>query len=201
LDSPSTAANILDAAKDLFSTRGYEATTTREIAEEAGVTVGTIYKHYVSKEALLEMIVSAAADELEPILQAEIDRGRSQLLYRLMYRLVEFNLSRPREARIANEDYRSLSEPALGVSIQHRRHIRSMIEAAFFGPDDLSDPERRAMVIVMAATLIGMATAPKDWWHPGSHYSAAETAHIYGTIAQQCMQLDPTSFPSPFDSI
>ena len=40
----------------LFAERGYSATTTRELARGLGVTNGTFYHHYASKEALLLQI-------------------------------------------------------------------------------------------------------------------------------------------------
>lgn len=45
--------NILKAAIRIFGEKGYKAATTREIAEEAGVSVGTLFRSYGSKEELL----------------------------------------------------------------------------------------------------------------------------------------------------
>lgn len=44
---------ILAAARALFSERGFEATTTRDIAERAGVGTGTVFLYVRSKEELL----------------------------------------------------------------------------------------------------------------------------------------------------
>ncbi len=48
---------IVAAARRLFAQRGYDATTTREIAAEAGVSDALIYRHFRGKEALLRAIV------------------------------------------------------------------------------------------------------------------------------------------------
>lgn len=48
-----TRERILDAALDLFRTRGYAETTMRQIAEAAGVAVGNAYYYYASKDALI----------------------------------------------------------------------------------------------------------------------------------------------------
>ncbi len=45
--------SILDAAARVFARRGYERATTREIAAEAGVSEGTIYTYFASKQELL----------------------------------------------------------------------------------------------------------------------------------------------------
>lgn len=48
------------AALELFTTRGYHASTTPQIASRAGVAEGTIYRHFSSKEQLLNEIYRAA---------------------------------------------------------------------------------------------------------------------------------------------
>ena len=48
---------LLDAAKRRFRVVGFHATTMAEVAAEAGVSVGLIYQHFASKEALIEGII------------------------------------------------------------------------------------------------------------------------------------------------
>ncbi len=45
-------ALLLDAARELFKTRGFEKTTTVEIARAAGVSEGTLFNHFGSKRGL-----------------------------------------------------------------------------------------------------------------------------------------------------
>jgi len=47
-----TEARILTAAADAFASGGYEATSMQAIAARAGVSVGLLYRHWASKEAL-----------------------------------------------------------------------------------------------------------------------------------------------------
>ena len=55
---------ILAAARTLFSERGFEATTTRDIAERAGIGTGTLFLYVRSKE---ELLLRLFADELERV--------------------------------------------------------------------------------------------------------------------------------------
>lgn len=50
--------NILSAAIELFSEKGYEATATSEIAKKAKVAEGTIFRYYKTKKELLFAIPS-----------------------------------------------------------------------------------------------------------------------------------------------
>lgn len=53
-----TRAAIFGAALDLFKAQGYEATTMRAIAERAGVSLGSSYHYFPSKEHLVLLLYS-----------------------------------------------------------------------------------------------------------------------------------------------
>lgn len=48
-----TKEKIFDTALDLFSKRGYDSVSLREIADNVGIKKSSIYSHYPSKEAIL----------------------------------------------------------------------------------------------------------------------------------------------------
>ncbi len=48
---------ILDAALDLFSHRGYGATSMRDIAGKAGVSTGSVYHHFRDKESIFQALL------------------------------------------------------------------------------------------------------------------------------------------------
>lgn len=50
--------NIIEAATEIFAEKGYAATSTKEIAQKAGVAEGTIFRHYKTKKDLLMSIVT-----------------------------------------------------------------------------------------------------------------------------------------------
>jgi AcrR family transcriptional regulator len=58
---------IKEAARTVFIERGYEAATTREIAERADVSLGTLFAYAPTKSELLLMIVN---DDIEPLRSA-----------------------------------------------------------------------------------------------------------------------------------
>ncbi|MBV9512005.1 MAG: TetR/AcrR family transcriptional regulator [Caulobacteraceae bacterium] len=53
-------AEILDAAKTIFTRTGYEGTTIRKIAEEVGVSSTALYMHFRDKDEILIEICSQA---------------------------------------------------------------------------------------------------------------------------------------------
>jgi AcrR family transcriptional regulator len=63
-DKASRRIDILSAAKHVFAERGYHATTIADIARQAGLSYGSIYWYYESKETLFHELMSAEAAAL-----------------------------------------------------------------------------------------------------------------------------------------
>jgi AcrR family transcriptional regulator len=74
--SPARRREILETAARVFAEQGYNATTVRKIADEAGLLAGSLYYHFDSKESMLEEILSGFLDELwagyDEVLAAEL---------------------------------------------------------------------------------------------------------------------------------
>lgn len=64
---------ICDAALELFARQGIESTTTREIAERAGAAEGTIYRHFQTKDELVDWLFDACADRFAEVLRASVE--------------------------------------------------------------------------------------------------------------------------------
>ncbi|MCL4419815.1 TetR/AcrR family transcriptional regulator [Patescibacteria group bacterium] len=56
MEKVDTSIGILTAARDLFSQKGYNTTTTKEIAKMAGVNEVTIFRKFQSKQKLFEAV-------------------------------------------------------------------------------------------------------------------------------------------------
>jgi len=54
-----TREALLEAARRVFAERGYGPASVEEIARTAGVSVGSVYVHFASKEALFTALVEA----------------------------------------------------------------------------------------------------------------------------------------------
>ncbi len=61
-----TQQKILDAAIKSFAAKGFHGTTTAEIAREAAVAEGTIFKYYKTKKLLLHGVLEFIVFELVP---------------------------------------------------------------------------------------------------------------------------------------
>lgn len=82
LDLTSTQKKIIDAAIKVFSDKGFEGATTSEIAQEAGVAEGTIFRHFGTKKGilhgiLLRVVANFQGPEILVALTEMIERGDS----------------------------------------------------------------------------------------------------------------------------
>ncbi|MFG2088987.1 MULTISPECIES: TetR/AcrR family transcriptional regulator [unclassified Spirillospora] len=62
-DALRNRAKVLAAAEEVFAVRGTSA-STEEVAREAGVGIGTVFRHFPTKESLLEAVLVALLERL-----------------------------------------------------------------------------------------------------------------------------------------
>jgi AcrR family transcriptional regulator len=85
------SAELMDAALEVFARNGYRNTRLEQVAEAAGVTKGTIYHYFDTKEALLLSVCrhyqSLAFDRADEVLRdrSRPASGRSRLLVQTLF--------------------------------------------------------------------------------------------------------------------
>jgi AcrR family transcriptional regulator len=63
-----TREEVKAVALELFSRRGFEQTSLREIAEQLGITKAALYYHFASKRDLLSALITPMIDDLRSFL-------------------------------------------------------------------------------------------------------------------------------------
>ncbi len=74
MDADQTKSKILTAADTLFGELGFDATTTRDIAQRSGVNKALIHYHFGTKDELLEALLEGYYSKLSTALQAALGR-------------------------------------------------------------------------------------------------------------------------------
>ena len=70
-----TRERILESALWLFAERGYEATTMRDVAREAGASLGLAYRYFASKEEFALALYLGLAEESEEWVRGRLSGG------------------------------------------------------------------------------------------------------------------------------
>ena len=63
MDRGNTKQEILEAALDLFSVQGFEATSLSQIADAVGIRKASLYSHFENKQAILDALVKDVLDQ------------------------------------------------------------------------------------------------------------------------------------------
>jgi AcrR family transcriptional regulator len=190
---------VLAAGTNLFYESGFLATTIRAITGACGLTAPAYYNHFDSKEALLYTIISDANSALEAQLDSlQLNNAEpAEALRRLVKTLVEFNLARPKDARIANREYGFLQPPFRDEVIEHRRHVRSLFESVLASPvlprGLLHVPrskETDAMEIrLLAIAIINLCIASSDWFRSEGPLSVEAVSETCCRLALRMAQI------------
>ena len=60
-----TKQEILDAALELFSVQGYEATSISQLAQAVGIRKASLYSHFENKQAILDALIQTTLEQYE----------------------------------------------------------------------------------------------------------------------------------------
>jgi AcrR family transcriptional regulator len=121
-----TVECVLVAAAHVFAERGYANTTTNHIAARAGVSIGSLYQYFPSKDALLmtlaERHVERAFATVMEHVRAKRGAPAREFLRALVDALVEAHQIEPRLHRVIFEEAR--------LDEEFRRHLDELDERA-----------------------------------------------------------------------
>ncbi|MDN3295947.1 TetR family transcriptional regulator [Streptomyces ficellus] len=149
--SEQTRTLILETALRLFQERGYDKTTMRAIAQEAGVSVGNAYYYFSSKEHLVQGFYDRLAAEHEVAVQPVL-AGDKDLAVRIRDSLLTWlDVAEPYHPFAAQffknaADPESPLSPFSAESVAARESAISIHARVLFGSDTKTAPELAEML-------------------------------------------------------
>ncbi len=111
--SRATVEALIEATARILAREGFDRASTNRIAEEAGVSVGSLYQYYPCKEALVAAVIDRHNEELMQVVRGALEEVASQPLEKAVRRLVAAAIE---AHRIAPKLHRVLTEqtPRIG---------------------------------------------------------------------------------------
>lgn len=179
--APDTQARIVSAALELFAERSYESATTQAIAQRAGVTEKTLFRHFGTKEELFKRTVYPALFKLlEPVVLLELKelvlraQGSS---FRAMIRAivadrVRFGIKHPAVVKMVAQEVLlrpAFREALIAFAAENLLvHVVPFLERARANGEMRDLPPvtaiRMAMSVVMGYVLARTIIAPDGDW-------------------------------------
>ena len=159
--SQRTVDAILTAAAQVFTRRGYAGTTTNHIAERAGVSIGSLYEYFPSKDALLVALMESHLHEGERVLEhaaAEIAGSGGDLakvVRHLVRAMVELH-ARDRELHRILFEEAPLPRPLRRTLLEIEDRITDRVAAMLDGYREIrvANPTLAAAVVVQVVEAL-----------------------------------------------
>ncbi len=121
---------MIRGAIALFKQKGFHRTTTREIAKEAGFSIGTLYEYIRTKEDILYLVCDSIYDEVQDRLEEDLDchQGTIASLRRGVENFFRVMNEVQEEVLVMYQEAKSLSRDALPYVLKKELAMVAMLE-------------------------------------------------------------------------
>jgi AcrR family transcriptional regulator len=159
-----TVETILDASARVLVRRGFDRFTTNEVAETAGVSIGSLYQYFPNKEALVAALIEKHIDEMNAALASELSRVAQLPMAEAVRAVIELTI---RAHAVDAELHQVLTEQVPRVGRMARlRELDAICHRMVAGvlatrqaELAITDPELSAFVLVAAIESIAHRAA------------------------------------------
>jgi AcrR family transcriptional regulator len=159
--------HILSHAARVFSEKGFEGASIRDLSRSSGVSLSGLYYYFESKQKLLYLIQINAFKSILASLEQRLEgvQDPERRLRILIHNHVDYFLRHPVEMKVMAHEEDALEEPYRAESSAIKRRYYQIARQIF---DDLqgSRPGRRLNPRVAVLSLFGMMNWVYKWHNP-----------------------------------
>jgi len=179
-----TSQRLLDAAASLFASKGYGATSTREIATALGIQKASLYYHIGSKEELLYGICKSSLEQIRSDVETALAAAADPLdrIVALICAHVESLLRDQEKHSVAVAEMHLLSPERLArvqaLRDDYENLVRSVLDEAY----SAGVLRRDIQVKYLCLSLLGLMNRLEVWYKRGGPLSPHEFGQLVGVI-------------------
>ncbi len=156
---------IIQSAIMLFQQKGFHRTTTREIAKQAGFSIGTLYEYVRTKEDVLFLVYEAINDRVYNHLKTSVELNEPSLsnVYKAIdsyYRLVD---DMQEEVVILYQEVKSLAPELRDIILEKERQMVMFLKDALLLSMSHEFDEQRAELLANNIFVQGQMWAFRRW--------------------------------------
>lgn len=190
LEGASTArSDIKRVAAQLMAERGYHSTSLRQLANAVGITLGTLYHYFPSKEELLSELFDDAMKPLMATLEGveeEAQKDPKATLYGMIESFIRIAVDELGAAvvLIADSELRALSPERLDRALSQRdEYEKTMLAVVEAGVSQGVFVVPNPKLAVYA--ILGICNSVPRWYRPSGPISSEETARLNAEFAMR----------------
>jgi len=182
-DTEAKLEHILRHAASIFASRGFGASSIREISRSSGVSLSGLYYYFESKQKLLYLIQSNAFTSILHSLEARLEgvRDPRERLLLFIQNHLEYFMAHPAEMKVLSHEEDAIEEPFRKELLSIKRRYYTLARGIF---DELNREGRAAHLSprVAVLSLYGMMNWVYKWHRPKTDPGAAELAESMAGI-------------------
>ncbi|MFF5991263.1 TetR/AcrR family transcriptional regulator [Prauserella flavalba] len=177
-------ADIRTAALELFTRKGYEATTMADIGAAVGMRAPSLYKHVDSKQDVLARLMTATMTELLTAHRAAVGTTTDPVerLRRATEAHVRYHARHRLEAFVGNREIRALVEPhrgrVLALRSEYEAAFRELVEAGV-----ATGAFQVASVKLASYAILDLGMGVAVWYREDGEYSEDTLVWQYSAFA------------------
>jgi len=174
---------IDQVATSLFKSRGFAATTMRDLAQELGIEAGSLYSHIKSKEDILQRVCFRMADEFMTAFDEvkNQDVPASEKLRLAIASHVRVLTKNPPAAGVFLNEWRHLSEPSLSkfndLRHQYEESLREIVRQGI-ASGEFQVKDEKFVVLTLLSSLNWLHM----WYKPEGKMSPDEIAEYLSNL-------------------
>jgi AcrR family transcriptional regulator len=160
----SARQRLVDAAVELFATRGFQAISLRDLAGHVGLHAGSLYHHIENKEGLLFELIESALSDLQATTEHCLSGAKNpaERLHRFVQAFVSFTLNEKDRLVLVTREFVNLNEEHKHQADQLKNNYRTLlyeIIADECGVQNKLDSKTR----LITSAIIGMLYGQLQW--------------------------------------
>lgn len=186
-----TVDALLQSGAELFALRGYARTTTNDIAERAGVSVGSLYQYFPNKDAILTALLERHLDAVNTVIESSLRElidpsvGLRDGIRRLLRRLQVLHEEDPQLTRAVEEQVGQVPRLPKAFADRERQYIEGL-ERMLEARPDVRAGDRR----LMASLLFHVAETATSWLAHGPTVRGESGAALEEATEVVCRYLE-----------
>lgn len=175
---------LLQAAVEAFAEKGFTATTTRDIANRAGMSPAAVYVHHDTKESLLFTVSVEGHQEALTVIRtaAAVEGSHVERLRHMVGEFSRWHALNSRVGRIVQYEFDALTPEHRAQVAGYRRRIeRVMRDVLSAGVDDGAFDV--ADLSGTARAILSLSIDLVRWFSPRGSHSTEDIARLHADLA------------------